>query len=77
MYRSFARRGFQSLGLKIRGPAQRPDLETLRVSNLPLRMTTKQIQVVLSAAKDLYALFVNSAEQKYPDRGFEPTGFVK
>ena len=58
-YRSFARRDFQSIGLKIRGPAQRPDLETLRVSNLPLRMTRFQFVVILSEAKDLYIMIMD------------------
>ena len=58
-YRSFARRDFQSIGLKIRGPAQRPDLETLRVSNLPLRMTANQNPVILSEAKDLYTMIMD------------------
>ena len=53
-HRFFAWRGFQSPGLKTRGPGHRPDLETLRASNLPLRMTTKWKRVILSAAKDLY-----------------------
>ena len=53
-HRFFARRGFQSPGLKTRGPAHRPDLETLRASNLPLRMTTKWKRVILRRAKDLY-----------------------
>ncbi len=52
-HRFFARRGFQSPGLKTRGPAHGPDLENLRAPNLPLRMTTKWKRVILSAAKDL------------------------
>ena len=36
-------------------------METLRVSNLPLRMTANQSPVILSEAKDLYVCIMNSA----------------
>ena len=55
MNRSFARRGFQSIGLRIRGLARRPDMEAFQASNLTLRMTSLAtlVVVILSEAKDL------------------------
>ena len=37
----------------------------------PLRMTARRTPVILSAVKDLYALFTNSTGQMYPYPGFD------
>ena len=68
--------GFQSPGLKTRGSAHRPNLETLRVSNLPLRMTGIASFVILSEAKDLYvALSCGIEGSVLPYISVHPTSF--